>query len=112
MQDDRPFAYTSKNLTKTEKMYTQIEKELLAIVLGCKKFHQYTYGRGILIHSDHKPIASIMKKPLSAVVIKQDPIMHSVVQIILRVGQNRGQNVHLIAWIIGITWMSCQYRTP
>ncbi|MCG8113106.1 MAG: Ty3/Gypsy family RNase HI domain-containing protein, partial [Candidatus Thiodiazotropha taylori] len=66
MQNDQPIAYASKSLTKTEQGYAQIEKELLAILFGCKRFHQYTYGRPIRVHTDHKPIESIMKKPLSA----------------------------------------------
>lgn len=41
-----------------------MEKELLAIVYGCEKFHQYVYGREITIDSDHKPLESIFKKPL------------------------------------------------
>lgn len=66
MQDGKPIAYASKTLTQTEKMYAQIEKELLAILFSCKRFHQYTYGRDVIVHSDHKPLASIMLKPLSA----------------------------------------------
>ncbi|MCG8076812.1 MAG: DDE-type integrase/transposase/recombinase, partial [Candidatus Thiodiazotropha taylori] len=66
MQNDQLIAYASKSLTKTEQGYAQIEKELLAILFGCKRFHQYTYGRPIRVHTDHKPIESIMKKPLSA----------------------------------------------
>ena len=54
------------SLTKTEQGYAQIEKELLGILFGCKRFHQYTYARPIRVHTDHKPIVSIMKKPLSA----------------------------------------------
>jgi len=66
MQDGQPIAFASKSLTKSEIHYTQIEKELLAILFGCKKFHQYTYGRKVVCLCDHKPIAAIMKKPLSA----------------------------------------------
>lgn len=68
MQDGRPITYASKSLTSSEQMYAQIEKELLAILFGCKRFHQYTYmyGRDLIVHSDHKPITSIMKKPLCA----------------------------------------------
>ena len=66
MQDDKPIAYASKSLTQTECMYAQIEKELPAILYGCKRFHQFTYGREIICHCDHKPIESIMKKPLAA----------------------------------------------
>ena len=64
MQNDQPIAYTSRALTKTEKNYAQIEKELLAVVFGMEKFHQYTYGRKTYVHSDHKPLESLYKKPL------------------------------------------------
>lgn len=40
------------------------EKECLAILYGMEKFHQYTYGRKVIIQSDHKPLESIVKKPL------------------------------------------------
>ena len=66
MQEERPIAFASKSLTQTEVGYTQIEKELLAIVFGLKRWNQFTYGRHVLVHSDHKPISAIMKKPLSA----------------------------------------------
>lgn len=66
MQDGHPIAYASKSLTKSETLYAQIEKELLGILFGCKRFHQFIYGREVTVHCDHKPISSIMKKPLSA----------------------------------------------
>ena len=69
-QDGRPIAYASKSLTKSECMYAQIEKELLTILYGCKRFHQFTYGRNIIVHCDHKPIESIMKKPLAAALLR------------------------------------------
>ena len=42
----------------------KIEKQLLAIVYGCQKFHQYVYGREVEVETDHRPLASIFKKPL------------------------------------------------
>ena len=64
MQNYQPIAYASSALTKTEQNYAQIEKELLAVVFGMEKFHQYTYGRKTYVHSDHKPLESLYKKPL------------------------------------------------
>lgn len=66
MQQGRPIAYASKSLTTTEIGYAQIEKELLAILFGCRRFNQFTYGRKFTVYTDHKPITSIVKKPLSA----------------------------------------------
>lgn len=40
LQDGRPIAYASKSLSECEIYYAQIEKELFAILFGCKRFHQ------------------------------------------------------------------------
>ena len=63
--EGKPIAFASKALNATEQNYAQIEKELYAILFGCVRFHQYIYGRRTIVHSDHKPLESIMKKPLS-----------------------------------------------
>ena len=33
-------------------------------MFGLEKFHQYTYGRPVTVHSDHKPLEVIVTKPL------------------------------------------------
>ena len=65
IQDQGPVAYASKAMNETQQRYAQIEKELLAIVFGCKRFHQYIYGKHVIIETDHKPLESIYNKPLS-----------------------------------------------
>ena len=42
-----------------------MEKELLAIVFSCNKFHQYIYGKKVTVHSDHKPLEDICKKNIN-----------------------------------------------
>lgn len=66
IQDSKPIAYASKALTKCQQAYAQIEKELLAIVVGCTKFEEYIIGRTArtIVQTDHKPLESIVKKPL------------------------------------------------
>ena len=66
LQDAKPVAYASRALTDAETRYAQIEKELLAVVFAFNRFHQYVYGKEIKVESDHKPLESITKKPLSA----------------------------------------------
>lgn len=66
LQDEKPVAYASKTLNDTEVNYAQIEKELFAVLFGCKRFHQYLYGRHVIVESDHKPLESVMRKPLAA----------------------------------------------
>lgn len=64
MQMGKPVAFASRALTQTEGRYAQIEKEFLAVVFSMEKFHQYTYGRKVTVQSDHKPLETIVRKPL------------------------------------------------
>jgi len=64
-QDERPITYASKAFTDTQKRYAQIEKELDAVMFGCDKFYQYLFGRVFEVETDHKPLETIMKKPLA-----------------------------------------------
>ena len=66
LQEGKPIGYASKSLSECEVNYAQIEKELYAILFGCKRFHQYVYGRHTIVESDHKPLESILRKPLTA----------------------------------------------
>ena len=58
--EERPIAFASRSLSKSERNYTQIAKEALSIVFGIKKFHQYLYGRKFLLVADHKPLISLL----------------------------------------------------
>lgn len=40
---------------------------MLAIVFALEKWHQFAYGRHVLVNTDHKPLKSIAKKPLDRV---------------------------------------------
>ena len=66
LHDDcwQPIAFASRTLTQSEMNYCQIEKETLSIVFGCKKFHEYLYGRKFTVENDHKPLKAIFNKPI------------------------------------------------
>ena len=68
IQDSGVVAYASRALTATEQRYAQIEKEMLAVVFGCTRFHNLLYGKDdvITIESDHKPLETLLRKPMSA----------------------------------------------
>ena len=66
IQDRQPIAFASKSLMDTETHYANIERELLAIVYGCEKFHTYLYGRTFIMEMDHKLLEMISLKNLTA----------------------------------------------
>jgi len=59
-EDWRPVVYASRSMTDTERRYTQIEKEALAVTWACDKFSDYILGRRIEIESDHKPLIPLL----------------------------------------------------
>ena len=75
VQDERIFAYASKSLTDTENRYANIERELLACVFATECFHNYIYGKPVIIESDHKPLEMIAKKHLSAATARLQRIL-------------------------------------
>ena len=61
MQNGNPVNYSSRSLTNEQKDYAIIEKKLLAVLFGCKRFHQFVHGIQVTIISDHKPLKSILE---------------------------------------------------
>jgi len=93
MQDDKPVAYASKSLTTTEINYAQIEKEMFAILFGCKRFHQYVYARKVHVQTDHLPLVSIMKKPLYAAPPRLQRMLLQLQRYDLEVKHYQGKNI-------------------
>ena len=56
--------YMSRALTETEQRYSNIERELLAIVITFERLNHYTFGRTITVRSDHQPLQSTWKKSI------------------------------------------------
>ena len=62
LQESKPIMYVSRALTETEQKYSNIERELLAIVFALERLNHYTFGRTITVQNDHQPLQSIWKK--------------------------------------------------
>lgn len=67
---DKPIAFASRTLSKSEERYSTIEKELLAIDWACKYFRPYLFGRKFTLYTDHKPLtyALNLKDPHSKLI--------------------------------------------
>ena len=56
---EKPIAFASRTLSRSQRNYAQIEKEGLALVFGVRRFHQYLYGQNFTLVTDHKPLTTI-----------------------------------------------------
>ena len=56
---ERPILNISKTLSATQRRYSQIQKEALAVVYALKKFHQFLFGRKFIVITDHKPLVTL-----------------------------------------------------
>ena len=57
--------FASKSLMDVETRYTNIERELLAIIFTCLRYSTYLLGRSFIAESDHKPLEMIAMKKLA-----------------------------------------------
>ena len=60
--EERPVGFASRSLTLTERKYSQLDKEALAIIFAVKKYHQFLYGRQFALKTDHKPLVHIFSE--------------------------------------------------
>ena len=65
LQGGHPVTFIIQALTSTQQHYSNIECELLAVVVVVEHLHHYTFGRRFTIHTDHSPLANIFKKCLN-----------------------------------------------
>ncbi|KAK2718375.1 hypothetical protein QYM36_005624, partial [Artemia franciscana] len=64
IQNKNIISFSSRSLNTTEQKYSQIEKELYAIVFGIRHFHQYLYGHSFVVVTDHKPLETLINQPM------------------------------------------------
>ena len=64
LQDSSPLVYASRALTQTEQRWFQIEKELPPVTFAAEHFRHYIYGREVEVENNHKPLETIIRKPL------------------------------------------------
>ena len=59
---DRPLAYMSRKLTKSQINWPTIEQECYAIVQALEKWDKYLRGREFILETDHEPLVNFSTK--------------------------------------------------
>ena len=76
--------FASRSLTDCEKRYSQTEKEALALVYACERFHNWIYGLEFELVTDHKALECIFtprSKPSARIerwVLRMQPYKYRV----------------------------------
>ena len=65
LQDGHPVTFVSQALTDTQKRYSNIEHELLALVIVIEHLHHYVFGCHFTVHTDHSPLVNLFGKCLN-----------------------------------------------
>ena len=94
-QEEKPVAYASRALTPTQQKYAQIEKKTLAIVFGTTKFHQFLFGKEVLVTSDHKPLEYIFNKPLHQAPLRLQKMLLALQRYELRIVYKPGKELSI-----------------
>jgi hypothetical protein len=65
LQNGQPLEFELRTLTDTQQRYVQIEKEVLTVLFGLQRFHQYVYGQTVTVKTDHKPLLGTVNKAIA-----------------------------------------------
>ncbi len=57
---ERPVAFASRAFSLTEQKYSTGERESLACVWACERWHAYLYGRKFTLRTDHQALSALM----------------------------------------------------
>lgn len=97
MQNGKPVAYGSRSLTDAQQNYGQVEKEFLAILVSCERYHHYIYGHhNVTVQTDHKPLVAIMTKPMAQIFsARLQRIRLKLLKYNLKVNYVPGKDMHI-----------------
>ena len=57
---ERPVAYASRTLTTAERAYSVSEREALACIWACERWHWFLYGRRFTLRTDHSSLTTLL----------------------------------------------------
>ena len=65
LQEGQPITFISQALTDTQKRYSNIERELLALVIVIEHLHHYVFGCHFMVQRDYAPLVNLFQKCLN-----------------------------------------------
>ena len=95
MHEGQPLAYASRALTDPETRYATIDKEMLAVVFSFEKWHQFVFGRHVIVRTDHESLEAITKKPLDRAPKRLQGMLLTSLAYHIEVQYVRGRTQHL-----------------
>lgn len=63
--DKFPVAYVSKKLSDTQRRYSVMEKECLAVIYAVHRFAPFLYCRTFVIEAGHQPLSCLKKSKIA-----------------------------------------------
>ena len=69
-QNGHVIAYVSRSLTSSERNYSVIQRECLAIVFGLKQFHHYLLGKSFRLYTDHAPLQWLAEQKMEGMLFR------------------------------------------
>ena len=60
---ERPIAYMSKTLKKTQRKWSTIEREAYAVIVALNEFNYYLWGQHFTLVTDHRPLTWLKTMP-------------------------------------------------
>ncbi len=74
-KEEKIISYWSRSLREHEKNYTPYMLEMTAVCSALEHFHEYLYGRKVVVYTDHRPLlgtSTIQKKTINRLVEKMN----------------------------------------
>ena len=62
--EERPIAFASRVLSKTEQRYSTTEREMLAVYYCIRYWRPYVWGTAFKVYTDHSPLRGIKTKKM------------------------------------------------
>ena len=90
-----PNAFASKNLSITQRWYSNFEWKALGILNGLENFLHYCLAQEVYILTDHKPLVAIVNKNVAVLSLQLKHIMLLIHQYSMHIFYKPGPDLYI-----------------